>query len=108
MTKVADFHEFVQNNWRETVYKESGSAAPFQMFWETALRDGVYSTSWLYNQCLHRAKAQELQRSLVKSVICLPFQNLPVKILKLRFTRTSSCLGRLAAALIIAWLQELP
>jgi MoCo/4Fe-4S cofactor protein with predicted Tat translocation signal len=42
LASYPDYHAYLQNHWRETVYKEFGMAAvPFEMFWESALRDGI-------------------------------------------------------------------
>lgn len=40
--KYHDFHEYVQTHWRETIYKEYGMITPFELFWESVLRDGVF------------------------------------------------------------------
>ena len=39
---VSDWHGYLQANWKETVYHESGVTTPFETFWESALRVGVY------------------------------------------------------------------
>jgi Fe-S-cluster-containing dehydrogenase component/anaerobic selenocysteine-containing dehydrogenase len=39
-----DWHGYLMANWRETVYRESGSPAQFEQFWEGALRVGVLET----------------------------------------------------------------
>jgi molybdopterin-containing oxidoreductase family iron-sulfur binding subunit len=36
-----DWHGYLQENWKETVFKESGATGGFDMFWEGALRSGV-------------------------------------------------------------------
>jgi anaerobic selenocysteine-containing dehydrogenase/Fe-S-cluster-containing dehydrogenase component len=42
LTKAsADWHAFLASNWKETVYRQSGSIATFEQFWEGALRVGV-------------------------------------------------------------------
>jgi len=41
-SKYHDFHEYVQTHWRETLYKDYGIVTPFELFWESALRDGVF------------------------------------------------------------------
>jgi molybdopterin-containing oxidoreductase family iron-sulfur binding subunit len=41
MGRKETFHDVVKNHWKESVYRESGSNAPFEFFWESALRDGV-------------------------------------------------------------------
>ncbi|MDZ4677069.1 MAG: TAT-variant-translocated molybdopterin oxidoreductase [Oligoflexia bacterium] len=41
LVSYQDFHAYVQTNWRETVFKEVGTSVGFEIFWESALRDGV-------------------------------------------------------------------
>jgi MoCo/4Fe-4S cofactor protein with predicted Tat translocation signal len=38
---AADWHEYLQNNWKDTIYKKFGKSVDFISFWESALRDGV-------------------------------------------------------------------
>jgi molybdopterin-containing oxidoreductase family iron-sulfur binding subunit len=42
---AADWHEYVRNHWKETLYRQSGSVATFDQFWEGALRAGVLDLS---------------------------------------------------------------
>ena len=39
--KALDWHDYLQNHWKETVYKEVGAAGSFEQFWNGALRAGV-------------------------------------------------------------------
>jgi anaerobic selenocysteine-containing dehydrogenase/Fe-S-cluster-containing dehydrogenase component len=41
LAKAADWHGYLQNCWKETVFKEVGAMGGFEMFWEGALRSGV-------------------------------------------------------------------
>ena len=36
------WHEYLQESWRKDVFPKSGSAAGFDLFWEGALREGVW------------------------------------------------------------------
>jgi MoCo/4Fe-4S cofactor protein with predicted Tat translocation signal len=38
---AADWHDYLQNHWKETVFKDFGKGSDFVSFWEQALRDGV-------------------------------------------------------------------
>jgi molybdopterin-containing oxidoreductase family iron-sulfur binding subunit len=40
-----DWHDYLKNRWKETLYKESGAVANFDRFWESILRAGVYQVS---------------------------------------------------------------
>ncbi|MEW6055185.1 MAG: TAT-variant-translocated molybdopterin oxidoreductase [Bdellovibrionota bacterium] len=40
-----NWHEYLKAYWRDTVHRQSGSGAPFDLFWEEALREGVVLTS---------------------------------------------------------------
>jgi molybdopterin-containing oxidoreductase family iron-sulfur binding subunit len=40
-----DWHEYLKTCWKETLYKQSGSLATFDQFWEGALRAGVLDLS---------------------------------------------------------------
>ena len=40
--RAADWHEYLQSNWKETLYKNSGAVGSFEHFWEGVLRAGVY------------------------------------------------------------------
>lgn len=42
---ASDWHEYVRNQWKETLYRQSGSLATFDQFWEGALRAGVLDLS---------------------------------------------------------------
>ncbi len=38
-----DWHGYLQQHWKETVFRDAGSTATFEQFWESVLRVGVYS-----------------------------------------------------------------
>jgi len=40
-SRAKDWHDYLQNHWKETHYRESASTATFEQFWEGALRVGV-------------------------------------------------------------------
>ncbi|MGK5081879.1 molybdopterin-dependent oxidoreductase [Bdellovibrionota bacterium FG-1] len=40
-----DWHGYLMGNWRETLYRQSGSKATFERFWEGSLRVGVLNLS---------------------------------------------------------------
>jgi anaerobic selenocysteine-containing dehydrogenase/Fe-S-cluster-containing dehydrogenase component len=42
---AADWHEYLRNQWKDTLYRQSGSIATFEQFWEGALRAGVLDVS---------------------------------------------------------------
>ncbi len=42
LSRAKDWHEYLQTNWRETVFKDYSIAVPFDIFWESTLRDGVF------------------------------------------------------------------
>lgn len=44
LSKSLDWHQYLQENWKETHYKTSGVSGPFDRFWEGVLRAGVYLT----------------------------------------------------------------
>ncbi|MGZ3698197.1 MAG: molybdopterin-dependent oxidoreductase, partial [Bdellovibrionota bacterium] len=41
--KAADWHDYVRNTW-QGLHRENGVTAPFEQFWEGALRSGVFMT----------------------------------------------------------------
>lgn len=41
-TQAADWHGYLQANWRETLFKQQRTAGDFEAFWEGVLRDGVF------------------------------------------------------------------
>ncbi len=41
MGRKDSWHDYVKATWRDTVFKEVGSVAGFDFFWESALRDGI-------------------------------------------------------------------
>lgn len=56
------WHEFLKANWKETVYREHGGAAPFVLFWESVLREGLVDAR------KGGAKARSFNTSSLRSV----------------------------------------
>jgi molybdopterin-containing oxidoreductase family iron-sulfur binding subunit len=44
LKKKEDFHEYLKAHWRDTLYRQNGSAGTFDQFWEGVLRAGVLVT----------------------------------------------------------------
>lgn len=40
LAAAPNWHEYLKNNWRDTVYRNQGSATPFMLWWENVLREG--------------------------------------------------------------------
>ncbi len=40
-SKALDWHDYLQNNWKETVYQQVGASGSFDQFWNGTLRAGV-------------------------------------------------------------------
>lgn len=61
-----DWHEYVQGHWRETIYKSSSMIVPFELFWESSLRDGVFDAGKNRNSASssRTPKAQALKSNL--------------------------------------------
>lgn len=103
LSGFAEWHEFLQNNWKETIYKEYGVGAPFLNFWETALRDGVFDGI--------EKKGARAKTSSSRTVSASAFKKyVPVSTKKGEFevafyAQVAAFDGRSANN---AWLQELP
>jgi MoCo/4Fe-4S cofactor protein with predicted Tat translocation signal len=41
IAQAKDWHEYLQENWHQSLYKESGSTGTFEQFWESTLQIGV-------------------------------------------------------------------
>jgi MoCo/4Fe-4S cofactor protein with predicted Tat translocation signal len=98
-----DFHEFVQNNWKETIFKEYGMITGFDLFWESALRDGVFDGAGKKNLRDINSASRAFKGSALKN-------NVPKEKKNEGYTLslyTKVSLGDGARA-NNAWLQELP
>lgn len=95
-----DWHEYLRGNWKETLYKESGSAGTFEQFWEGALRAGVYESK--------AGKAAKTARTFkAESLKALPAapSTGAAEITLALYQKVSQHDGRNANN---AWLQEMP
>jgi anaerobic selenocysteine-containing dehydrogenase/Fe-S-cluster-containing dehydrogenase component len=45
ISKAQDWHNYLQNHWKETLFRSSGAAGTFEQFWEGVLKKGAFITS---------------------------------------------------------------
>jgi len=105
LSQFKDFHEFVQNNWRETVYKEFASAVPFVAFWETALRDGVFDGVSKHGGRNSISKGRSFKSQSLKEHLPLVASSGAEEYSLALYAKVSMYDGRSANN---PWLQELP
>lgn len=43
IAQSTDWHNYLQNNWRESIYRQYPTTATFDQFWEGVLRQGVFN-----------------------------------------------------------------
>ncbi len=96
---AADWHDYVMTNWRETIYRQSASAATFEQFWEGSLRAGVVDLNASGRSSARSFKASSLgQLPRAKAVES-------EQILLSLYPKVAIGDGRSANN---AWLQEMP
>jgi molybdopterin-containing oxidoreductase family iron-sulfur binding subunit len=102
--KALDWHDYLQNHWKETVYKEVGAAGSFDQFWNGALRAGLVD--------VYAAKGVSVQKSSPRTFKTSSLSVLPKysvmaldSIYLALYAKLSMYDGRNANN---AWLQELP
>jgi len=101
-TRAADWHEYLQSNWKETLYKDSGAAGSFELFWEGVLRAGVYQVPGVRD-----AQAPSARSFNLASLSKLPqYKALdPSTVSLVLYPKVSMYDGRSANN---PWLQEMP
>jgi len=104
LAKSADWHEYIQNNWRETVYKEAGMTASYDTFWESAVRDGVINVKSAKMMMASKSTSRSFK---VSSASSLPkYSAAPADLIFLSlYSKVSMHDGRSSNN---AWLQEMP
>lgn len=97
--QAADWHAYLQANWKETVFRQAKTASTFDQFWEGALRAGVVDL-----QLAGKAAARSFRTA---SVAQLPkySANTAQGMILAMYASTAMYDGRFANN---AWLQELP
>ena len=95
-----DWHAFLMGNWRETLFRSSGSVATFEQFWEGALRTGVLEVG------AGRAASRTWKSASVGLLPKFSVTQTPAgKVWLGLYSKVSMGDGRSANN---AWLQELP
>jgi molybdopterin-containing oxidoreductase family iron-sulfur binding subunit len=56
----ADWHAYLQGRWKETVYRDASPGTTFDLFWESALRSGVFSPASSASSSRREFKAASL------------------------------------------------
>ncbi len=97
ITAQPNWHEYLKNNWKETVYREAGGSTPFPLFWESILREGFSGTG------KSAGSARSFSAGGLKAVPS-PAWNKDKLTLAL-YPKISQLDGRVANN---SWLQELP
>ena len=95
------WHQYLRDSWRANVYPRADAAAPFELFWEGALRQGVLVTGG-------NAAAAPVRSFRSESVSSLPDWNAAAgngTLQLVLYTPVTMYDGRSANN---AWLQELP
>ena len=101
--KSLDWHDYLQNNWKETVYREVGAAGSFEQFWNGTLRAGVVDVFAAKGISSEKVAPRSFRTA---SVANLPKYSAQTEALTLAlYAKTSLYDGRNANN---AWLQELP
>jgi anaerobic selenocysteine-containing dehydrogenase/Fe-S-cluster-containing dehydrogenase component len=97
----ADWHDYVMGNWRESVYRQAGSTASFEQFWEGTLRAGVLNLS-----SGGRASVRSFRSGSFGQVPrYAPMADQGGKLVLALYPKISMADGRSANN---AWLQEMP
>ncbi|HEX7077780.1 MAG TPA: TAT-variant-translocated molybdopterin oxidoreductase, partial [Candidatus Eisenbacteria bacterium] len=97
---AGSYHEYLRERWRTEVYPKSNAAAPFDLFWEGALRTGVLASAG------EGIAASRAFRSASLASLPAPAPEGPEGSLSLvLYTPVTMYDGRSANN---AWLQELP
>jgi molybdopterin-containing oxidoreductase family iron-sulfur binding subunit len=97
------FHDYLKTNWKDSVYREVGGAAPFEVFWEGALREGVIDL-FAAKGTEPKPTARSFKSTLMTS---LPrFSARPSQAISLALYPTMALYDGSQAG--NAWLQEMP
>jgi molybdopterin-containing oxidoreductase family iron-sulfur binding subunit len=98
--RAKDWHDFLQNNWKETHFKDAGAAGTFEQFWESVLRTGVYTAA--------AARGTRSARSFKATALSVVPKYAPLQVsgnILVLYPKVSMYDGRHANN---AWLQEMP
>jgi len=96
ITGQSSWHEYVRTNWRENIQREVGSSAPFMVFWENTLREGV---------AISRKDGGGSRSFMAGSLRTLPKLGWSNDVTLVLYPKVSVYDGRYANN---GWLQELP
>jgi molybdopterin-containing oxidoreductase family iron-sulfur binding subunit len=103
-SRSSDWHDYLKANWKETLYKESGSAASFDQFWESVLRLGVLN--------VYAAQGKASQKPSARAFKTTALARLPKYTARDRSQISLSLYESVALgdgrSANNAWLQELP
>jgi molybdopterin-containing oxidoreductase family iron-sulfur binding subunit len=102
--EASDWHDYLQKQWRDTVFKEISPVSSFEQFWNGALRSGVVDVFASRGGSASKAVARSFK---VSSLAALPrFTPLSQEVISLAlYGKISLYDGRNANN---PWLQELP
>lgn len=105
LAQSADWHAYLQANWRESIFSQYRVAGSFQQFWEGALRQGVFQSAAAQGVLTPRSSSRAFRTSsltsIPKSGVLTPRAGTVLGI----YVTSALHDGREANN---AWLQELP
>jgi len=102
------WHEFVKSNWKNTIYSNFSISAPFALFWESLLREGVFDgVAAKGSRELGTSRARSFDTSSLRSVAEWTAKNGGVtsEMTLVLYPKIGMYDGRSANN---GWLQELP
>ena len=104
LSQSSDWHQYLQANWKETLFKDAKSIGSFDQFWEGVLRAGVLDLRSAQKRLGDRPAARPFQSGSLGAYLpkALPAQ---APLTLALYAKVSMYDGRSANN---AWLQEMP
>ncbi|MCC6276448.1 MAG: TAT-variant-translocated molybdopterin oxidoreductase [Oligoflexia bacterium] len=99
---VANYHDYLVSRWQTSVYRQAGGVVAFDLFWESALRDGIIDVAGK-SGARKRMSPSRVFKTQALSQVSVP--NSSEKLSLTFYQKVSLGTGRSANN---PWLQELP